>query len=264
MPPCNCCASSGPVREDTRHQVLDRLLVVLARDHVRVRARRGLQLDVVLEVDDRAVSLKNVHLFDARDVAHAELLQRRADALVVTLRRLVDRLLLAAHRALAAGLGDVLAAEAARDHLRAGGGHVGLRSRWARRRVAAMASGGRAAAGGSGRGRRAARAADRRRPSPRARAHASATRPDHCSRAAFSSVSLDSGLHHLGRLTARRRRQIGWVVVKTVTSRHANGHGELGFWAAEAEGRGRLTLRSPMPTTWATCPASLSQKASNG
>ena len=118
---------------------------------------------------------------DARAQTHAEsstcyakdaqFLERGADALVVALGRLVHGLLLAPHGALAARRGAGLVAEAARDHLRAGGRQVGLRGG---RLMSCRARGGARGAGGAVAGSvvcwvwapRAATAARRRRAGP--------------------------------------------------------------------------------------------------
>ena len=80
------------LRSLTREQFGDLLVVGVAGDCEGVCGERGLHLGVV-EVDDGAVVLDHVHLFDARDRVHRELLQRRLQALVVRRRRPVNNLL---------------------------------------------------------------------------------------------------------------------------------------------------------------------------
>jgi len=73
----------------------------MTRDGKRVRRQRGLGLRIV-EVDDGAIVLDDVHLLDAGNCVYRQLLERRLQLLVVGGGRGVDDLLLAARGALAA------------------------------------------------------------------------------------------------------------------------------------------------------------------
>lgn len=66
-----------------------------------VGRQRRLRLRIV-EMDDGTVVTDHVHLLDARNRVHRQLLQRRLQLLVIGGGRLVDNLLLATRRSLAA------------------------------------------------------------------------------------------------------------------------------------------------------------------
>jgi len=89
------------LRQDSGDHLGDRLVLAMTRDGERVRRKRGLGLRVV-EVDDGAIVLDDVHLLDAGDRVHRQLLQGRLQLLVVGGGRGVDNLLLAAGGSLAA------------------------------------------------------------------------------------------------------------------------------------------------------------------
>mmetsp|Transcript_38506 Transcript_38506/g.124872 ORF Transcript_38506/g.124872 Transcript_38506/m.124872 type:complete len:218 (-) Transcript_38506:9-662(-) len=87
--------------DDAGQQLLQLLRLRLPAHHVGVRRDRRLHLWVV-EVDDRPVVLEQVHLLNRGDVVDAQPLERVLQPLVVRRGRLVHRLLLSPHGALAA------------------------------------------------------------------------------------------------------------------------------------------------------------------